>query len=365
MNHKVFILGAGAVARGSAALLEDRGHKTIIWSPSGASANDLGEGLSAKGALEIRCSTVISKDPADIATCDAVLVALPGYAHKEIFDEIAAFLPDGLPIIVSSHVSFGALYLKQILAERGVTCPIICWGTTVVTGRRVPGGVTINTIRSKVDLCTVPEISSSHGLALCQELFGDVFVPRAGLMAITLSNLNPQNHLGIAMGNMTRMERGEIWSQGQNITPNVGRLMEKLDAERLAIAETLGLRVRTIFEHFHYSFQVPITNISQMNQMMHAKGSGGHGPDTPESRYVTEDVPYGLVPIALLGRLTGRPAVLHQAGIDILSAMYERDFTAENALLPALGIETMSLDNLCSLAQDGVHTAKIHPNYQR
>ena len=116
MSHKVFILGAGAVARGSAALLEDRGHKTIIWSPSGASANDLGEGLSAKGALEIRCSTAISKDPADIATCDAVLVALPGYAHKEIFDKIAAFLPDGLPIIVSSHVSFGALYLKQILA---------------------------------------------------------------------------------------------------------------------------------------------------------------------------------------------------------------------------------------------------------
>lgn len=364
MSRRVFIAGAGAIARGTAALLEDRGHKTVIWSPSGESANDLSEGLSCKGALEVRCATVISNDPADIASCDVVLIALPGYAHKVVFDRIAAFLPDGLPIIVSSHVSFGALYLKQILAERSVNCPIICWGTTVVTGRSMPGSVTINTIRSKIDLCTVPEVSSSRGLALCEELFGDVFVPRAGLMAITLSNLNPQNHLGIAMGNMTRMERGEIWSQGQNITPNVGRFMEKLDAERLAIAEALGLRVRTIFEHFHYSFQVPITNISQMNQMMHAKGSGGHGPNTPDSRYVTEDVPYGLVPIALLGRLTERPAVLHQAGIDIFSAMYERDFMAENALLPALSIETMSLENLCSLAQDGVYTAKIHPNFK-
>jgi len=42
--------------------------------------------------------------------------------------------------------------------------------------------------------------------------------------------------------------------------------------------------------------------------------------------------------------------------------MYGRDFTAENALLPALGIETMSLDKLCSLAQDGVNTTKIRPN---
>ena len=362
MSRRVFIVGAGAIARGSAALLEARGHRAVIWSPSGASAGDLSEGLRANGALEVQCTTVLSADLAAVASCDAVLIALPGYAHKVVFDRLAASLPDGLPVIVSSHVSFGALYLQQTLAERGVTCPVTCWGTTAVTGRSMPGGVTVNTIRSKIDLCTVPEVASSNGLVLCQELFGDVFVPRTGLMAITLSNLNPQNHLGIAIGNMTRMERGEIWSQGQNITPNVGRLMEKLDAERLAIAETLGLRVRTIFEHFHYSFQIPMTNISQMNQMMHARGNGGHGPDTADSRYVTEDVPYGLVPITLLGRLTGRPAVLHQAGIDILSAMYGRDFTAENALLPALGIETMSLDNLCSLAQDGVNTTKIRPN---
>ena len=52
---------------------------------------------------------------------------------------------------------------------------------------------------------------------------------RDGLLAIALSNLNPQNHMGIALGNMTRMERGEVWSQGQNVTPKVGRLLEALD----------------------------------------------------------------------------------------------------------------------------------------
>ena len=100
-----------------------------------------------------------------------------------------------------------------------------------------------------------PGQGSGQGFDWNLGLFGDRFQPRDGLLAISLSNLNPQNHMGIALGNMTRMERGEIWSQGQNVTPNIGRLLESLDQERLAIAKVLGLKVRTIFEHFHLSFQ--------------------------------------------------------------------------------------------------------------
>ena len=107
------------------------------------------------------------------------------------------------------------------------------------------------TVRKKVDIATVPHSRSAEGLALCEKLFGDRFVDRGNLMAIAVSNLNPQNHMGIALCNLTRMERGETWSQGQNVTPKVGRLLEELDQERLAIAAALGLDVRTIFQHFH------------------------------------------------------------------------------------------------------------------
>ena len=106
--------------------------------------------------------------------------------------------------------------------------------------------------------------------------------------------------------------------------------------ERLAIAKELGLSVRTIFEHFNLSFHVPIASISEMNQEMHSLGNGGTGPATANSRYVTEDVPYGLVLTKVLGGLVGRPAVLHSAGIEIFSAMYGCDFLAENELLSAL-----------------------------
>lgn len=358
MRKTVGLAGAGSIAFGTAALLHEAGHDPMLWSPSGAGTAELGRGaaLSATGAMEATLTPRIADSAETLARDnDVLIIALPGYGHKTVLDALAPHIEERHHVIVSSHASLGAVYLMQLLAERGVTVPITAWGTTICTGRRQSGTeVMVNTVRSRVDLCTVPQDRSAEALALCRELFGDRFQPRDGLLAISLSNLNPQNHMGIALGNITRMERGETWSQGQNVTPKVGRLLEQLDLERLEIAKALGLEVKTIFEHFHLSFHVPVASISEMNQKMHAQGNGGTGPATSDSRYVTEDVPYGLVLTAALGRLTGHPAQLHEAGIRIFSAMYGRDFEDENEILKALDLEHYSLDDLKRAAMTGL-----------
>ena len=353
-EQRVGIVGAGAIAFGTAVFLEQAGIRAMLWSPSGAGTKNLSvsQSLQAEGAIEGNFQPSIADSASELARCSNILIlALPANAHKAVFDAIAPHLQQKHTVIISSHASFGALYLSKVLALKGVRIPIIAWGTTLVSGRQRSGdNVHVSTIRKKIDLATVPGSQSNEGLALCHALFGDRFVDRGSLMAIALSNLNPQNHMGIALCNLTRMEQGENWNQGQNITPTVGRLLEALDRERLAIAEALGLSVRTIFEHFHLSFHVPIASISDMNQEMFRSGRGGSGPSTAESRYVLEDVPFGLVVTAVLGQLAGQPAVLHESGINIFSALYGRDFRAENDLLPALGIEKMdlaALDRLC------------------
>jgi opine dehydrogenase len=361
----VGIAGAGAIAFGAAAFLESAGHRPILWSPSGVGTKRLaaGEKLVAKGAVEGTFQPGVASSAKDLAErSDVLMIALPAYGHKSVMDAVAPHIQPDHVVLISSHASFGALYLSRLLAKRGIVVPIVAWGTTVTTGRR-PSAVeaSVNTVRSKVDICTVPAALSAEGHAVCRKLFGDRFVKREGLLAIALSNLNPQNHLGIALCNMTRMEHGESWGQGLNVTPNVGRLLEALDRERLAIAEALGLSVRTIFEHFHLSFHVPVDNISNMNQQMHREGRGGLGPATADSRYVTEDVPYGLLATVKLGALTGRPAKLHRAGIEIFSALYGRDFFSENQLLGALDLDSMSLDELKMLSRDGYAAAVRQP----
>lgn len=365
MGIRVGIAGAGSIAFGTAAVLHGAGHDPMLWSPSGTSTAALARGapLTADGAVEARLTPRIAADAAALAReNDVLVVALPGYGHRRVLDALAPHLAPHHQVIISSHASLGAVYLAERLAARGIEVPITAWGTTICTARRQSDtAVRVNTVRSRVDLCTVPETRSGEALDLCRALFGDRFQPRDGLLAITLSNLNPQNHMGIALANMTRMERGEVWSQGQNVTPNVGRLLERLDEERLAIARALGLDVRTIFEHFHLSFHVPVGSISEMNQQMHAQGNGGTGPATADSRYVTEDAPYGLAVTAALGRIAGCPAPLHEAGIRIFSAMYGRDFAAENDLLPALGLDRFTLDDLVRAARTGLLTGSPEP----
>jgi opine dehydrogenase len=338
---KVAILGAGSIAYGNAALLCRDGHEVVLWSPSGRRTAALAAGapLAASGSITGQFH------PRAAATCaeaidgvEAVVIAVPGYAHRAVLEAAAPHLrPDQL-VVFSSHMSLAALYLAQLLHARGVVVPIAALGTTVTTGRQTaPDAVTVGSIRARLDVAVLPEAATACGLEVCRRLFGDRFVPRKGLSSIALSNLNPQNHLAIALCNLTRMELGERWGQNGHITPAVARLIEALDAERIAIATAFGVEVRTIHEHFHLSFHVPMGPLAAMTHELAQRPNDVSGPTTLNSRYVVEDVPFGLVPTIRLASLAGVPAPLHESGVALMSALYGRDFAAENDILPRLG----------------------------
>lgn len=298
--------------------------------------------LVATGALELTSGVTVALSCKDaVAGADAVLITVPATGYRPVLDALGAVLPDGIPVLISGHLSWAALYLAQKLAARGIEAPIVAWGTTVVSGRRAGAGVRVSSVRAEVDVAVLPASATAPMLALCRRLFGDRFRERAGLLAVALSNVNPQNHLAIALCNFTRMERGEDWRQNDNITTAVGRLMEALDAERLAVAAALGLEVRTLRRHFHLSFHTPEAPLGEMAAALAASGSNPVAPSTLDTRYVLEDAPFGLYPTILLARLCGRPAPLHEAGLAMLSALYGRDLALDNDIVPALGPLTL------------------------
>ncbi|WGF90329.1 NAD/NADP octopine/nopaline dehydrogenase family protein [Marinivivus vitaminiproducens] len=351
----VAIIGAGAIGCGAAAHLCEHGHEPVLLSISGASTQALtgGAPLAATGAIEGSFRPRIGTDWSDaIAAAEVVMVALPGNGHKQVFDRAAPHLRSGQTVIISGHLSLGALYLRRLTQARDVDVTIVAWGTTVTTGRkRGPSHVHVANIRKRVDMAAVPSSAGEDSLALCRDLFGDRFLLHDDLLTIAVSNLNPQNHMGIALCNLTRMEKGEAWGQNANLTDAVGRLLEALDRERLAIAHALGVRVRTITEHYNLSFGAPVGPVGEMARFLAEKGDTTTGPTTLDTRYVLEDVPFGLVATAWLGRLTGAPAKLHEAGISIFSALYARDLAADNDLLPALRLDAIGVDGLRALCR--------------
>jgi opine dehydrogenase len=354
---QVAILGAGSIAFGMAAFLCEAGHDPILWSPSGKRTQALAAGakLVSSGAVAGTFAPRAAASCAEaLASAEAVIVAVPGNGHRAVMDAAAPHLRPGQTVIISSHCSLSALYLSKLLAGRGVSLPIAALGTTLVSGRQTgPDSVTVTNVRQRIDVASLPASAAEAGLAVCRALMGDRLQPRADLLAIALSNLNPQNHMAMAMCNMTRIERGEAWGNYAGITGTVGRLIEALDAERLAIAGRVGVQVRTVREHFHLSFDVPLTSVAEQAAVLDGRGTAPLGPNTIDTRYVLEDVPFGLVPSELIGRIAGVPTPLHTGGIELFGALYGRDFRAENDILPDLGIDGLSAAELGRLCREG------------
>jgi opine dehydrogenase len=150
------------------------------------------------------------------------------------------------------------------------------------------------------------------------------------------------------------MEYGEEWASYRGISSAVGRLIESLDGERLNLASRFGLSVLTTQEHLHESFELPMGSVAEMAAEQDIRRNGAPlGPASLEHRYVTEDVPFGIVPLVKFGRIAGVAMPLHEAGLALIDALYGRSFVAENDILPHLDIDHLSRDELLALCRKG------------
>lgn len=342
---KIGIAGAGAIAMGYAALLMQNGHEVMVWSPSGQRTRALIDGmpLTVMGAVEGEFRPAICQAPVDLATNDVIILALPAYGHRMVIDSLVPHLSPRHTVIISGHLSFAALYLSKTLAARDLRLPIIAWNTTVVTAKAVSfAEIKVGTIRRKVNVASLPSSTIDAALAVCSHLFGEIFVGKDDILTVVLSNINPESHLGTALCNITRIELGETWGQRAKMTPSVGRFVEALDRERIAIADAMGKSVPSILNHYENSFGIEADSVSAASRMLVDRGSDPMGPKEMSTRYVLEDVPFGLVPLLKLAEITGVEAPLHRSGIEILSACYGYDFICANDLIGELDMDSLA-----------------------
>lgn len=333
----VGIVGCGGIALGYAAFLTQSGHRPVVWSPSGASSLSLNDhDLVVSGKIE-GCFPIHLAGSAEelVSGADVVIVAVPGYAHRKMIDAIVPFAREGQVFIISAQLSFSGVYLSRSLATRGIHADVAAWATTVLMSRRTdPTSISVGGIRQMLEIAALPSEAGQRCLDLCRSLFGDRFRLVSDILAIALGNLNPPIHLASALCNFTRIEKGEYWANYDGITPSVARLIEVLDKERLMLAEAYGVKVRTVQEHYQLTFGFREGNsVAEMAARVHDQRQGPPGPTSLDTRFVTEDVPFGIVPVLTLAMKRGIDLPLHRAGVQLVSALYGRDFASENDLL--------------------------------
>lgn len=339
--YRVGIAGTGAIALASAAWLRQAGHGVMLWSPGGQGAEALRtQPLEAIGVQPCTVTVEVADDAERLCLASEVLLlALPVNGHRRVMDALLPFLRDGQTVIVSSMASLSALYLHESARHAGRRITVASFGTTVLTARRESGTqVKVMTRRKAVGVSALPGADLAEAIALCSALFGDGFFPQENTLASALANVNPQSHGPLAVFNWTRIERAENWPQYHCMTPGVARAIEALDLERRAVAKAFGIEPGPIEDHFARSFGTASARLEDIAAELHAKRGGPPGPVRTDTRYVTEDMPYGLAFVEALGRIAGVPTPATRTIVDAASLVNGIDFRQQNDLLAPLNL---------------------------
>ena len=364
----VAIIGAGAIGCATAAYLRARGHRVAMWSPNGTRMQRKGSTASftCSGSLSTTVDVALLSTADDLSAFETILICLPGNAYADVLVPLAGHWRNGQTLIVSGSLSLCPLWLAEEARARGKAIQTVGWGTTAATAHfQSDGTLHVNPLRNRIDLAAIGGGDGAQpALQLCQQLLGPRFVAADNLLAPTLANINPIAHAAEVIPNLTRMERGEVWSLFEHFTPVVARLAERLDRERLAIAEAFGFSLPSLRQHYGNSYHLSPKALEDMAAEIHRNGMSPNGPARLDHRYVLEDVPFGLVFMESLARIASVATPTHSSSITLLEAAYDRDFRADNFLVRALSLDDTDASVLrmrCAAASNAATLSRRAP----
>ena len=129
-------------------------------------------------------------------------------------------------------------------------------------------------------------------------------------------------------------------------------LLEVLDRERVTVASALGLRARTAVEWLQMAYNA--TGADLYEAIHNQPGYKGiKAPRTLNHRYITEDVPMSLVPIAALGQRYGVSVRGMDSIIRLACIIHRTDYWRRGRTPEKLGIVQYSVSELTRYVMEG------------
>jgi opine dehydrogenase len=165
----------------------------------------------------------------------------------------------------------------------------------------------------------------------------------------SLANLNAMMHPAPMLLNTSRIEADPFipfqyyW---EGMTPSIGKYVEAMDQERIAVANALGLELRTLREDYVTMYECGDTDTPLYQLCKNNQGYEGiMTSNTLSTRYVLEDIPFSLEPIQALAQVAGVPTPKIDAIVTIgRTILGEKMQVGRNA--KTMGIDSMTREEL-------------------
>jgi opine dehydrogenase len=181
------------------------------------------------------------------------------------------------------------------------------------------------------------------------------FIDGVNVLHTGLNNMGAVFHPTLTLLNAGRIEStmGEFQFYIDGVTPAVGRVLEVLDRERVTVASALGVRARSALEWLKMAYETTGADIAEAihNQPGYR---GIMAPRTLRHRYLFEDVPMSLVPMAAFGQRYGVSVRGMDSIIRLACFIHRTDYWRRGRTLDEMGIQQWSVGELTRYVDEGV-----------
>jgi opine dehydrogenase len=357
---RIAVLGSG---NGGCAVAFDcvaHGHEVSLFDfeqfPATIQAVKDKGGIHCEGELEGFQSVVYAGHEIEKALdgADIIYAVGPAYSTKPFAEACRPYLKQGQTVIVCPSSCGGSIEFKNGagLDFRDESILVAETSTLPYAVRLLePGNIRIfNKLKDGLLLAALPAKKTDYVLAQVQDVYPAMSAAK-NILQTSLQNGNPVIHPAITLMNIGLIERtkGNFEFYHEGVTPAVGRLIQAVDNERIAIGKKLGVTV--IPDPELGVMQGYMIEATYDNGFVTAPGFAGvKAQPGLDYRYFNEDVGYGLVFLQNLAEQIKVKTPVISAVIRIASVAMNRDYLGESLrTMETLGLSKYSAEELADL----------------
>src|SRR5437016_2706910 len=149
-------------------------------------------------------------------------------------------------------------------------------------------------------------------------------------------------HVANCVANVARIESGDGYRfYAEGVTRAVARMYQAIDDERVAVAAALAASVPSLEDWFDRVYGVREANLVETCRRLTYNSDGPYQatgtPNSLDHKFISEDVPTGLVAMSALGAAAGVPTWAIDALVAVVGKLTGKDFAGEGRTLTRLG----------------------------
>ena len=345
---EIMIIGAGNGGSTLAADLTLKGHKVTLLKTSNKLHNEhfntllknqgeiIFNDLDSVYIVKIHKITASFEEAFSENQPELIIIFIQTNYHEYLIRKLSNYLIDNQVILIEPGYLSTAYFMRycahlDLIIAEAESSPIDC---RTIEPARVK--VLFKNVRNPIGI--YPISKKNEAMNILKRLDYN-FTVLDSIIEASLHNPNLIVHTIGAIMSIPRIEysKGDYWMYREVFTPSVWNLVEKLDSEKIEILKALNLKPVRYVDACKYRNSENLDVDAKTVFFNYAKNNSPPGPHVSNSRYITEDVPEGLVLLESLGKILGISTPVTSGLIEIASACLNVDFRKIGRTIDRLG----------------------------